>query len=53
MNLNFSASFNIDHYDVYKLKEALIKTIEINSYINDMHLLNILIFFKKEMINNP
>jgi acyl-coenzyme A synthetase/AMP-(fatty) acid ligase/acyl carrier protein len=32
-NLNFSANFNPKYYNVYKLKEALIKTININSYI--------------------
>jgi hypothetical protein len=32
-NLSFCVSFNAEVYDVYKLKDALIKTIDINSFV--------------------
>jgi amino acid adenylation domain-containing protein len=32
-NMNFCVIFNAECYDVYKLKDALIKTIDINSYM--------------------
>jgi amino acid adenylation domain-containing protein len=32
-NINFCVSFDVKRYDIHKLKDALIKTIDINSYM--------------------